>query len=72
MSLPWGIAPAILPQLPLPAKIRTALQPPVQLGTDPELAEDDDYVERKYREVEDSVQRGMDALVRRRALLLFG
>jgi 1-acyl-sn-glycerol-3-phosphate acyltransferase len=72
VSLPWGIAPAILPQLPLPAKIRTALQPAVRLGTDPELAEDKEYVEDKYREVEDSIQRGMDALARRRALPLFG
>jgi 1-acyl-sn-glycerol-3-phosphate acyltransferase len=72
VSLPWGIAPAILPQLPLPAKIRTAFQPAVQLGTDPALADDDEYVERKYREVEDSIQRGMDVLARRRALPLFG
>jgi 1-acyl-sn-glycerol-3-phosphate acyltransferase len=72
VSLPWGIAPAVLPQFPLPAKIRTALQPAVELGSDPELAEDEEYVERKYREVEDSIQHGMDVLARRRALPLFG
>ena len=27
ISLPWGIAPAALPQFPLPAKIRTRLMP---------------------------------------------
>ncbi len=72
VSLPWGIAPAALPQIPLPAKIRTALQPPVMLDHDPQRAEDDDYVQRKYREVEESIQAGMDVLARRRAFPLFG
>ena len=31
VSLPWGIAPAMLPQLPLPAKIRTRLMPAVEV-----------------------------------------
>ena len=35
-------------------------------------ADDDDYVERKYHEVQDSIQRGMNALARKRALPLFG
>jgi 1-acyl-sn-glycerol-3-phosphate acyltransferase len=72
VSLPWGIAPAALPQFPLPAKIRTRLMPPVELDHDPALADDDEYVERKYQEVEDSIQSGMDALARKRALPLFG
>ena len=71
VSLPWGIAPAALPQLPLPAKIRTRFMPVVELDRDPARAEDDDYVDRKYREVEDSIQAGMDALARKRALPLF-
>src|SRR3954465_13907532 len=50
VSLPWGIAPAALPQLPLPAKIRTRLMPAVEVDHDPSRAEDDDYVEQKYRE----------------------
>jgi 1-acyl-sn-glycerol-3-phosphate acyltransferase len=61
ISLPWGIAPAALPQLPLPAKIRTRFMPAVQLDHDPARADDDEYVGRKYHEVEDSIQRGMDA-----------
>jgi 1-acyl-sn-glycerol-3-phosphate acyltransferase len=72
VSLPWGIAPAALPQFPLPAKIRTRLMPTVELDHDPDRAEDDDYVEQKYREVEDSIQAGMDALARKRAFPLFG
>jgi 1-acyl-sn-glycerol-3-phosphate acyltransferase len=72
VSLPWGIAPAALPQFPLPAKIRTRLMPPVELDHDAERADDDDYVEQKYREVEDSIQAGVDALARKRAFPLFG
>jgi 1-acyl-sn-glycerol-3-phosphate acyltransferase len=72
ISLPWGIAPAALPQLPLPAKIRTRFMPAVEIDNDPDRAEDDEYVDRKYHEVQNSIQRGMDALARKRALPLFG
>jgi hypothetical protein len=40
--------------------------PAVQLDHDPARADDDEYVGRKYHEVEDSIQRGMDALARKR------
>ncbi|WP_163720149.1 lysophospholipid acyltransferase family protein [Mycolicibacterium psychrotolerans] len=72
VSLPWGIAPAALPQLPLPAKIRTRLMPAVEVDHDPARADDADYVDRVYREVQDSIQRGMDELARKRAFPLFG
>ncbi|MDT5077361.1 MAG: hypothetical protein QOJ80_1998 [Mycobacterium sp.] len=72
ISLPWGIAPAALPQLPLPAKIRTRFMPAVELDDDPARADDETYVAQKYDEVERSIQRGMDALARKRALPLFG
>jgi 1-acyl-sn-glycerol-3-phosphate acyltransferase len=72
VSLPWGIAPAALPQLPLPAKIRTRFMPAIELDHDLARADDDDYIEQKYGEVQDSIQRGMDALARKRALPLFG
>jgi 1-acyl-sn-glycerol-3-phosphate acyltransferase len=71
-SLPWGLAPAALPQFPLPAKIRTRLMPAIELDHDPARADDDEYVERKYREVEATIQAGMDALARKRSLPLFG
>ena len=71
ISLPWGIAPAALPQLPLPAKIRTRFMPVVEIDHDPERADDADYIDAKYREVQDSIQHGMDALARKRALPLF-
>jgi len=72
LSLPWGIAPAMLPQLPLPTKIRTAFQEPIELDHDPERADDEDYVNAKYEEVRLSIQRGMDALARRRTFPVLG
>jgi 1-acyl-sn-glycerol-3-phosphate acyltransferase len=72
LQAPWGISPALLPEIPLPTKIRTAFQDPITLDCDPSRAEDDDYVEAKYREVCASIQSGMDTLARRRRLPLFG
>jgi 1-acyl-sn-glycerol-3-phosphate acyltransferase len=72
ISAPWGIGPALLPEVPLPTKIRTAFQEPIDVGRDPKLADDDDHVEKKYHEVRDSIQHGVDALARRRRLPLFG
>jgi 1-acyl-sn-glycerol-3-phosphate acyltransferase len=72
LQAPWGISPALLPELPLPTKIRTAFQDPIEVDCDPERAGDDAYVESRYQEVSASIQRGMDALARRRRLPLFG
>ena len=72
LQLPWGISPALLPELPLPTKIRTAFQDPIELDCDPARAEDDRYVQAKYDEVCASIQAGIDALARRRRLPLFG
>lgn len=72
LQAPWGISPALLPEIPLPTKIRTAFQAPIELDRDPDRAEDETYVEAKYDEVRDSIQRGMNVLARRRRLPLFG
>ena len=72
LSAPWGIAPAALPEIPLPTKIRTAFQEPVEVDRDPEKANDETYVDEKYEEVRQSIQRGMDTLARRRAFPIFG
>src|SRR3954454_10191132 len=72
LQAPWGLSPAMLPEIPLPTKIRTAFQEPITVARDPRKASDDDYLERKYHEVESSIQRGMNALARRRRLPLFG
>ncbi len=67
LQAPWGVSPALLPEIPLPTKIRTAFQDPIAPDCDPSRAEDEQYVESKYREVCASIQDGMDALARRRA-----
>ncbi|HEY1358936.1 MAG TPA: lysophospholipid acyltransferase family protein [Thermoleophilaceae bacterium] len=72
LQAPWGISLAALPEIPLPTKIRTAFQDPIELDDDPAKADDDDYVQQMYEEVEGSIQRGMDTLARRRRLPLFG
>jgi 1-acyl-sn-glycerol-3-phosphate acyltransferase len=72
VQIPWGVNLALLPEVPFPTKIRTAFQEPIELDTDPERAEDDDYVDAMYDEVQGSIQRGMDTLARRRRLPLFG
>src|SRR3954465_10370244 len=72
LSAPWIISPAMLPEIPLPTKIRTAFQEPIELDTDPERVNDDAYVDEMYDEVRGSIQHGMDALARRRRLPLFG
>ncbi len=72
LSAPWGLSPSVLPEIPLPTKIRTAFQDPVEVDTDPARADDDAYVEEKYEEVRASIQAGMDTLARRRAFPVFG
>src|SRR3954466_11868503 len=72
IEAPRGIAPAMLPELPLPTKIRTALQDPIELDDDPERAKDDAYVDEKYDEVQAALQHWMDALARRRRFPVFG
>jgi 1-acyl-sn-glycerol-3-phosphate acyltransferase len=72
VSAPWGIAPALLPEIPFPTKIRTAFQEPIALSNDAAKADDESYVTKKYDEVQASIQHGMDALARRRRLPLFG
>lgn len=71
VSLPWIIAPAALPQIPLPAKIRTRFMPPVEVDHDLALVDDDAYVEAKYEEVRASIQSGMDALATKRKFPVF-
>jgi 1-acyl-sn-glycerol-3-phosphate acyltransferase len=72
LQVPWGISPALLPEVPLPTKIRTRFQEPIELDRDPDRAGDERYVEQMYEQVESSIQDGMNALARRRRLPLFG
>lgn len=70
--VPWGVSPALLPEIPLPTKIRTAFQEPIELSDEPDDAEDEPYVKAKRDEVRARIQVGMDALARRRRLPMFG
>jgi 1-acyl-sn-glycerol-3-phosphate acyltransferase len=72
LQAPWGISPAVLPEIPLPTKIRTEFRKPIEVDPDPGLADDDDYVEAKYDEVRQSIQDGMHKLARRRRLPILG
>jgi 1-acyl-sn-glycerol-3-phosphate acyltransferase len=72
IQVPWGISPALLPEIPLPTKIRTEFQPAIELDHDPERAEDEKYVDAMYDEVRASIQRGIDRLARHRRWPLFG
>jgi hypothetical protein len=67
-----GVNLAMLPEIPLPTKIRTAFQEPIEVDSDPDRADDDDYVQARYGEVQQSIQSGMKKLARRRRLPLFG
>ena len=72
VGAPWGIAPAVLPFLPLPAKIRTELLEPVEIDGSPGREDDDEYVDEIYAEVERRLQEGVDRLARRRSFPIFG
>ena len=71
-QLPWGLSPALLPEVPLPTKIRTAFGKPIELDSDPARADDQQYVRDRYDEVQASIQSGMDRLARRRRLPILG
>jgi 1-acyl-sn-glycerol-3-phosphate acyltransferase len=72
VGFPLGVAPGIIPQIPLPAKIRTEILEPIELRTDSGLEDDDEYVDEKYREVERALQSGVNRLARRRKFPIFG
>jgi 1-acyl-sn-glycerol-3-phosphate acyltransferase len=72
LQAPWGISPALLPEFPLPTKIRTAFGEPIDVGSDKSKVDDEEYVNARYDEVCSAIQTGMDALARRRRLPLFG
>ena len=73
LGFPFGLTPEILPcHLPLPAKIRTELLDPIVVEHDPERADDAAYVDDVYRDVEASIQSGMDRLAARRSFPIWG
>jgi 1-acyl-sn-glycerol-3-phosphate acyltransferase len=72
-GFPFPLAIETLPMhLPLPAKIRTEFLEPIHLDPDPEKAQDKEYVDEMYREVEGAIQAGMDRLAKQRRFPIFG
>lgn len=72
-GVPFPLAIEILPMhVPLPAKIRTEFLDPITVDADPARADDADYVDAVYREVEGAIQDGMDRLAKRRRFPVFG
>jgi 1-acyl-sn-glycerol-3-phosphate acyltransferase len=71
VGFPLGIAPGVIPQIPLPAKLRTEILEPVWLDPDPKRENDDEYVEEKYEEIEGAIQAGVDRLAKKRRFPIF-
>ena len=74
LSLPLGVALHVTPlqHIPLPSKIRTEFLEPIYLDADPAKADDPEYVQRMYLEVEGRLQAGMDQLAKKRKFPIFG
>jgi 1-acyl-sn-glycerol-3-phosphate acyltransferase len=73
LGIPFGITLETVPtHIPLPAKIRTELLEPIQLDTDPARVDDQQYVDRMYRQVEQRLQAAVNRLAKRRSLPIFG
>jgi 1-acyl-sn-glycerol-3-phosphate acyltransferase len=72
LGFPLGLTLGIFPQIPLPAKLRSEILEPIELEGSDGMAFDDEYVERKEREVVAALQRGVDGLAKRRRFPVFG
>ena len=62
IGFPLGLTLAVIPQIPLPAKLRTEILEPIELEGGDGARFDDEYVEEKEREVVAALQRGVDRL----------
>lgn len=72
IGFPLGLTLAVIPQIPLPAKLRSEILEPIELGGGDGARFDDKYVEQKEREVVAALQRGVDRLAERRTFPIFG
>ena len=72
-SVPFGITLHLTPfqHIPLPAKIRTRFLEPVYLESDPKFADDEEYVQHVYDEIEGTIQDGMNELAKKRKFPVF-
>lgn len=72
LGFPFGLTLEAFPMhIPLPAKIRTEILEPVEVDTDPDRADDKDYLDRKYKEIEGRIQDGVNRLAKKRKGWLF-
>lgn len=73
VSLPWGLAPATLPYVPLPTKMVTRFGPPIRFDHLPaDAARDPAAVARCYDEVHATMQGMLDDLAARRRWPVLG
>ncbi len=64
LGLPWGVSPAFVPSIPLPARVTVRLLEPFDWsGLAPHAASDEEVVEHCYEEVLGRMQAGLDELV---------
>jgi 1-acyl-sn-glycerol-3-phosphate acyltransferase len=63
LAVPWGIVPAFVPYLPLPAQTTIAFGPPMTWNVGPEAADDGEFVARAYEEVRATMQSMLDRLM---------
>ena len=72
LGFPLGLTLAVIPQIPLPAKLRSEILEPIELEGGDGARFDDEYVEQKEREVVAALQAGVDRLAEKRSFPLFG
>jgi len=72
LAFPCGITLEAFPMhIPLPAKIRTEILEPIEIDNDPDRVNDNEYVMKKYKEIEKSIQDGVNKLALQRKFPIF-
>lgn len=65
LQVPWGLSLGFIPGIPLPAKIKVELGPPIDWSAHgPEAAENPEIVDRCYEEITTAMQGTLDRLAR--------
>lgn len=73
LGLPFGITIEAFPMhIPLPSKIRVELLDPIEISSDPDKENDQDYIDKVYNEVEQSIRVGVKRLAAKRKFPVFG
>lgn len=72
LSFPLGLTIGGFPSIPLPAKVKVRVLPPIELGEDPAAASDDAVVERCFDLVRTRMQSALDELAAERRWPILG